>query len=233
MKMHDEQWHRHIYLTPRWVCTVCECKPDVYSSSKARYLHLKESHGDRLKNAQLQAFTRHGVIEVPRTWDECLLCCSSVKERPLRGKAAVSKPQKAQLKLGATETTRRTLQMTNPDDHVPDPSSSDTSCDSENEESNRDRQPGARRSYRATARHIAAHLQVLMLLTLRLADLQNDGGDVDEDVDGDSVITERRSRYFGVQPSRRRFRHHVTGHGDCGTCRGHGQRRRRGRYASP
>ncbi|KAL2194028.1 hypothetical protein P885DRAFT_43743 [Corynascus similis CBS 632.67] len=183
MKSHNKKWHQRVYLTPGWVCVVCDDSHEVYRSAGALHLHLTEAHQDMFDASRLHAISRQSKIERPRAGNECLLCCFTVEEIAAGSRTGLPKRQKKQLHQDSDKRSRTALEMRdqNPLREVEDSSdASDDSLDAENEL--------ASDNAELMARHIAGHLQALMLLTIRLASLQNEEDDDDgQDANSDSV----------------------------------------------
>lgn len=199
MGLHDSRWHQQIYLTSSWVCTICEFNQDIYSSPQALYSHLEESHGSDFTNAQLQAISRQSKTEEPRASDDCLLCCFEVQEKGITDEPMFPKRRKGQPKQEASKSARKTLEMTSPNPHNSDLDHSDTSSDSDDTNFHQNRRQRNKDRSKVVARHVAVHLQVLMLLTLRFAAaLQHDDEDLDDGTKSDSVnIDEGNSASIG------------------------------------
>ncbi|KAK1246370.1 hypothetical protein MKX08_000172 [Trichoderma sp. CBMAI-0020] len=204
MELHDWRWHQRVYLMSSWVCTICEFNRDVYSSQQALYSHLEESHSSGFTNAQLQAISRQSKTEQPRASNNCPLCCFMVEEQGYNGEAVFPKRRKGQPKQEASKSVGKVFKMANPDPHSSDLEPSDTSSDSEDMGSHQKRKRRNRDSSKAVTRHIAVHLQVLMLLTLRFAAaLQDDDEDLGDSVKSDSVsIDEGNSALEGTDLGR-------------------------------
>ncbi|KAL7820891.1 hypothetical protein V8C26DRAFT_419188 [Trichoderma gracile] len=187
MELHDWRWHQHTYLTSSWVCTICESGSGTYTSPQALYLHLEEFHGRDFTHAQLQAISRQSKTEQPRASDDCLLCCFAVEEQGKSGQAVFPKRRKGQTKQKARKSARKTLEMAHPSPHSSGSDLSNTSSDSDGMGSGNKKRHSKDRSM-AVSRHVAVHLQVLMLLTLRFAEaLQDNDGDVSDDARSNSV----------------------------------------------
>lgn len=199
MELHDSRWHQQIYLTSSWVCTICEFNQDVYSSPQALYSHLEESHSDDFTNEQLQAISRQSKTEEPRASDDCLLCCFEVQNKGNTDEPMFPKRRKGQPKQEASKRARKTLEMTSPNPHNSDLDLSDNSSDSDDMSSHQNRRKRNKDRSKAVARHVAVHLQVLMLLTLRFAAvLEHDDEDLDDGTKSDSVnIDEGNSASIG------------------------------------
>ncbi|EAQ84990.1 hypothetical protein CHGG_09004 [Chaetomium globosum CBS 148.51] len=182
MESHSKRWHQRVYLIPGWVCPVCEDSHDVYRSPEALHLHLTETHHDMFDASRLQAVARQSKIERPRAWNECPLCCFTVEEVP-PGPDTGQKRQKKQLHQENDKRPKTTSKMRDSTPSREIEYHSDSSNDSiitEKHLTSDDTE--------MMARHIAGHLQTLMLLTIRLASLQNEeAGDSGQDANSDSV----------------------------------------------
>ncbi|KAL6898351.1 hypothetical protein GGI43DRAFT_92415 [Trichoderma evansii] len=170
MELHNWRWYQQAYSTPSWWCTFCGPNHDVYTSPKALYSHLSEIHRGNFTREQLQAISRQSKVERPRAWNECFLCCFTIDEQESKDESTVSKRQEEEQKQKTVKSSRKNLEMTSPSHHNPDLDLSDTS-DSDNSDFHQ--QTRQRKDHWDVAgRHIAAHLQVLMLLALRFAALK-------------------------------------------------------------
>ncbi|UKZ60138.1 uncharacterized protein TrAtP1_001422 [Trichoderma atroviride] len=193
MKLHDSRWHQKIYLTPNWVCPLCAVSENVYNSPQALYLHLTGSHDKQFTELQLQAISRQSKVVQPRAWNECPFCCLSIEDQEDKEKLLVTKRPKEQQKQESIKRPRISFEISSPGNRGSDLDSSDTSSESGNADSYQQRKDPSN----TIARHIAAHLQVLMLLTLRFAALESDGEDLNDDFKSNSVdIDEENTRSF-------------------------------------
>lgn len=186
MKLHNWRWYQKTYLTPGWVCPLCGPSNNVYNNPNALYSHLTESHSGNFSSTELEAISRQSKIEQPRAWNDCLLCCFMINERKSEDKSAVSKQQNGQEEQVIVKNLRSHFEMASPDHSGLDLDLSDTSSDSDSAESPQQRMQRRGRS-NAIARHVAAHLQVLMLLTLRFVALKSDGDDLNDDFTSNSA----------------------------------------------
>ncbi|KAL7804648.1 hypothetical protein V8C44DRAFT_342887 [Trichoderma aethiopicum] len=203
MKFHDWRWHQRTYLTSSWVCTICESGSGTYTSPQALYLHLEDLHGRDFTHAQLQAISRQSKTEQPRVSDDCLLCCFAVEEQGNFSQAVFAKRRKGQTRQKTSKSTRKTLEMAHPSPHDSGSELSDTSSSSDDMGSGHRKQRSEGRLM-AVSRHVAVHLQMLMLLTLRFAAaLQDDDGGLGDDVGSNSVdIDEGNSASGGTDLGR-------------------------------
>lgn len=187
MESHSRRWYQQVYLSSSWVCTVCEFNPDVYSNPQALYSHLKASHDGEFTNEELQVISRQSKTEQPRAWNDCLLCCFAIDEQRDRSEVRPPERWKESPKQKIAAGLKEAYTTTNISHHSSDSDFSDTSSDLDDMVSQRQRLQQTQSRSKAIARHIAVHLQVLMLLTLRFAALQKDDEALDDGIRSDSV----------------------------------------------
>ncbi|KAK4458193.1 hypothetical protein QBC42DRAFT_186629, partial [Cladorrhinum samala] len=200
MQSHGQRWHQKIFPSPGWVCPVCD-SGDVYNNPQCLRSHMEGSHGGKFTESQLQSVLRQSIMERPRPPKECPLCCCAVDEEPgtsSTGRSKSPKRQKEQMREESSKMARMTLEMRHPNPHhtsasqILDTSSSDSDASSVH----RARGTGNGDYAKVIARHVAAHLQLLMALAIRLSslpdgDFKSDGDEANShSVDiGDSEIS--------------------------------------------
>ncbi|KAK5655303.1 hypothetical protein OQA88_5870 [Cercophora sp. LCS_1] len=203
MKNHCGKWHRSVFLTPSWACPVCDDSDQIYRSPEALQAHLAQRHCAMFAPDQLQAVSRQSQMERQRPSDECLLCCLPIEELGPDIQASSQKRQKEQLGHEANKTLRTRLAMRHPGSHRKvegDVEDSDVP-----QIATEPQQPTMNRTEKM-ARHIAGHLQTLMLLTMRLASLQKEQSDEEDDAEsdlvdmGDEIL--KASQFAGTRRSR-------------------------------
>ncbi|KAJ5899928.1 hypothetical protein N7495_004672 [Penicillium taxi] len=198
MGVHNRRWHQQVYLSSSWVCTVCKFNPDVYSNPQALYSHLKESHNGDFTNEQLQVISRQSKTVQLRAWNDCLLCGFAEEDHGNSGEAVFPKQLRGLSKQETIKRARKTRVMVNPGHSSLDVECSDLSSDSDDVGSHGHKSQQSKDRSEAVARHIAVHLQVLMLLTLRFAAIQKDDRALDDGIKSDSVdIDDRNSASKG------------------------------------
>lgn len=198
MASHNRRWYQQIHLSPTWVCTICEFDTGVYSNPQALYSHLQEFHHDGYTNEQLRVISQQSKVKQPRAWDNCLLCGFQVEEENNKDTAGFKKQTIGELRHSAVKSARTTYSMMHPGHYSSDDSDfSDTASDLDMDSLQQRLQRTEDRS-KAIARHIAMHLQVLMLLTMRFAALQKDNNDlVDDDLKSDYVDIDDEGSFSG------------------------------------
>lgn len=190
MESHDQQWYKKTYLEPSYVCPFCAPSHDRYADSNALYSHLTESHSNlNIPSPELRAISESTTLKRPRVWNDCLLCCFTIKERKGENRSTASDRENRQEDDDFVKRSRRHLEMADPFHPSFDYDLSDKFSFPHNANSHQQGKEERDRSY-AVARHAAAHLQVVMLLTLRFATLRIDGDDVNDDIKSNAATNE-------------------------------------------
>jgi nucleoside phosphorylase len=189
MNCHNRRWYQQTYLSPTWVCTICEFEPGVYRNPQALYSHLQESHLENYTNEQLRVISQQSKITQTRDRDNCLLCCFKVEEEDAKSTAMSLKRKSGIFQHNTFKSARKTYSMKYPSHFSSDDSdSSDTSSELDSNTLQQRLRRAEGRSKTITS-HIAVHLQVLMLLTLRFAAARrgDDKTFLDDDLKSDCV----------------------------------------------
>ncbi|KAF5598605.1 hypothetical protein FPCIR_2902 [Fusarium pseudocircinatum] len=167
MQQHSETWYRTVYSPATYLCPLCIDNMSSFASRDELLQHLTSEHqSGTLDDGRLSiiAGQSQGIKERPK--DECLLCGFVVENEGQTG--VPSKRQGESRSEGKTKkqkTERRQATLT------------ETFSSSKEEEG-----PNHEAiNHESMARHIAAHLQTLMFLTLRVILTQKDLGSEDED----------------------------------------------------
>ena len=186
MGSHGRRWRQQVYLTSSWECPLCESNLDAYPCQHALYSHLEEAHGHDFTSEQLRVISRQSATEQQRAWNDCLLCCCAVDTY----EALIPKRWRRRLQRESAKAAKTSTESPGPDLSYFDllGFSSDSSSDSD------DNMSFYRQSWfqsearsKAMGRHIAGHLQMLMVLTMRLAALHSDDEGWDDDIRSVSV----------------------------------------------
>ncbi|AEO71873.1 uncharacterized protein THITE_49644, partial [Thermothielavioides terrestris NRRL 8126] len=179
MKEHNLRWHQRVFPTFSWICALCDDNDDIHKSPDALHDHLVQAHGDMLPPAQLQVIARQSKVERPRPWNECLLCHFTVEDAEPPPKRHREQPVN---EAAGGKSSRTNFAMKHPEPMRDIDQDSDTSDDPLEEAGLVPTSDNAE----TMARHIASHLQALMLLTIRLASVHDDR-DQDRQDDANSV----------------------------------------------
>ena len=186
MQQHGRRWHQKSYLKPSWVCTVCQSGYQAYNTPQALHSHLQESHSDDFTEGQLQTISGQSKTEKQRAWTDCLLCSLTADVESNTEYETGDKRRKVQSGNEAIKSARTSLETRSAGPQGQHSEDSDTTLDSDSDSGTHE--PGCSNDHsKSVAKHIAGHLQMLMLLTLRLAALMNDTGIDEDDVNNNSV----------------------------------------------
>ncbi|KAK4144819.1 uncharacterized protein C8A04DRAFT_11232, partial [Dichotomopilus funicola] len=186
MKSHSPLWHERLYPTPSrvHVCLVCENNHDVYNTAEELHRHLTDDHSDMFDASKLRVIAQGSKVERPRPWNECLMCRYPVEEV---ARLTPPKRQKRQLSL---DHNKRLKPAAAPELQGPSVPRKLEDCPSPSDDSLEEQNKPALDDSKTMARHIAGHLQTLMLLTIRLASLQKEEDGDEEEDDADSEAAE-------------------------------------------
>ncbi|PGG96933.1 hypothetical protein GX51_07581 [Blastomyces parvus] len=179
MKEHGQHWHREIYPRLTWACPNCKLEENDFFSSDRLLRHLGECHADVYTAEQRGAISRLSYDIELRAQDECLLCCYKLEKTALPNPAHSAKRRKQPPREVKCKRARTNSETSHPKRN----SLSDEEPRTHNDV-NLSRSP---QTSKTMARHIAGHLQMLMLLTVRLASIQNDQETLVDDINSVSV----------------------------------------------
>ena len=187
MQRHNKRWHQIAFLTTTWTCQFCEWTPDreVYKRPEDLHSHVAKVHKEDIKEEKRESYVRACRTHEPRAWSECLLCSTEIPEPgpPERIKRKRASPglDGDEGRENSNKSRRISLDMDHPKPQVElrggassdsEMGDSDTSTHTFSSSDMPDEVTPDRSM--AMARHIAGHLQTLMLMTLRLGALQEE-----------------------------------------------------------
>ncbi|KAL2835973.1 hypothetical protein BJY01DRAFT_63055 [Aspergillus pseudoustus] len=166
---HGEDWHRQVHAPLVWSCPLCTDSDTKFSNSRDLADHLNSFHANTFTELQTQAIVEQTPFPYPREYGVCPLCSFGVGAKDARpdSKPASSEesPREVQ-QLGPKKRIKLTESLgkrSQNNDSGPantdraQASNTDTHCSA-----------GNGISAEAIGSHVAAHLQGIMLLTLRL-----------------------------------------------------------------
>lgn len=173
LETHGQNWHREIHLPVWWICPLCNNEETTFSRAQDLSEHLSKLHDDIFTRPQIQVIVHQSQLRSPRPQDICPLCCLSMrdedqdKERRHLKIAQSDLPLKAQMpgeshKRFKTETgSIQQIQSSGIGSEVEGASNTGAQA-----------APTTQRvNIEAISRHVAAHLQGIMLFTLRIMSL--------------------------------------------------------------
>lgn len=170
---HGENWHREVHLPLLWVCPLCNDDDATFTRPQDLTEHIRKQHGSTVTEPQIQAIVRQSRLRFPRQQDLCPLCCLPTKdeEEPSSKEMGLEEqspendrdreslgynPKRIKTKAGDTQWAEH----------------SSGGAETATEQPGPNTQVEASRSQRVNpeviASHVAAHLQGVMVLTLRM-----------------------------------------------------------------
>ncbi|KAL3439908.1 hypothetical protein BJX65DRAFT_315300 [Aspergillus insuetus] len=152
---HGGSWHREVHAPSSWICPLCTETASAFSIPDSLSEHIGSEHGGVFKPQQIQAIVRQSRFPALRPHDICPLCCFPIGDD--QSAAAKREGDKDE------EWLKAKGYLPKPDVHGP----KRIRIDIRDAQSNYD-------SIKSTtfAAHMTAHLQGIMLLTLRLISIE-------------------------------------------------------------
>ncbi|RDW78955.1 uncharacterized protein DSM5745_05807 [Aspergillus mulundensis] len=151
---HSSSWHCEIHASSSWACPLCS-EDTTFSTSEALARHLEGWHDGIFKAHQVNSIVRQSIFPVTRPKSTCPLCCFPMgDDQSHNGRmaeedslAATSVAKRLRTEAGYTGMNSSEVDAETPPVHA-----------------------------RTVASHVAAHLQNVMLLALRLISIQGAQG---------------------------------------------------------
>ncbi|KAJ5705265.1 hypothetical protein N7536_000954 [Penicillium majusculum] len=200
---HGQNWHREVHAPSSWACPLCAEEDATLSKPSDLTAHLENFHEGIFTEPQIQAIVRQSRFRFPRPRDICPLCCLSIKVQhdPLSketgnvsGESSSQEPHYKENSEGSHKRSKTETGHTQSDQNSG--GGLETTTEQREPKTTVDLSSSNTVSVEVIASHIAAHLQGLMLLTLRLISI-----DVVMDVSGDnqsaSGATDHQSSWVG------------------------------------
>lgn len=176
LETHGQNWHREVHLPSWWSCPLCNNQETTYPKSQDLSDHILKLHSDVFTEQQIQIIVHQSRLRAPRPQDTCPLCCLSMNDEQNTDRD--SQPSKETLLKvpnkgeQLTESSKRIKTETGSvqlDQH------SDTDTGSSEQETPNPQIPVSQSqgqlNIETIARHVAAHLQGIMLFSLRMISL--------------------------------------------------------------
>jgi hypothetical protein len=150
---HEENWHQQVHAPWSWACPLCTGKEAIFPHASKLTAHLESIHAGDLTESQARAIVGQSQFQFPRPRHICPLCCFSVADQQCH-----------------------TLQTHDNGDvsmHNGDQPATGTLLESRVDARLSSTKPA---HVETIGTHVAAHLQFLMLLTLRLISIDDLAG---------------------------------------------------------
>ncbi|KAJ5675983.1 hypothetical protein N7462_008880 [Penicillium macrosclerotiorum] len=172
---HGENWHQEVYAPASWICPLCAELEASFNSPEDLSAHIDNLHIEISREQQIKAIVRQSMLQCPRPLGTCPLCCFTIIDEQV--------PQESQ--RGTTRSNEQAKHyMANSDESRSKRLKTDTSFSKMSGETKPDIEqkiiPGKKSEVtddsvsksklgtEVIGSHVAAHLQNIMLLTLRL-----------------------------------------------------------------
>ncbi|KGO46778.1 hypothetical protein PEX2_018610 [Penicillium expansum] len=200
---HGPNWHREVHAPSSWACPLCTEEDVNFSKPSDLTAHLENFHEGTFTESQIQAIVQQSRFRLPRPRDMCPLCCLFIEDQhdPRSkeagngsGESSSKKPHYNANSEGSHKRNKTETGHTRSDQNSED--RLETRIEQGESKTTVDPCSSNPVSVEVIASHIAAHLQGVMLLTLRLISI-----DVVMDVSADtwsaSGATDHQSSYVG------------------------------------
>lgn len=185
---HGDRWHRDVFKPYSWFCVICNNHEDNFTNSQSVFDHMQVEHPDIFSIVQLRTISRHSKTQVARPKGVCLLCSSPIDLGQLRDRKGLSssKTHKETLQT-SSKSARLSKEMRSPGPHITDYNATTDSDPPPESYEGMETLIGHEALMKYIAGHIAKHLKMLMLLTMRLANLQEMEEDSIDEIGSESV----------------------------------------------
>ncbi|KAK6495590.1 hypothetical protein TWF481_002638 [Arthrobotrys musiformis] len=160
---HSLKWQQEIHRPISWVCNINH-ETKYFDTINALYEHAIGCHRDKFSEAELKAIVPNSHIEFPRSHRVCPLCCRDLIPEKRRKKPEVeTRKRRKRTDWHEMQATKASFALQTNDN-----------LDRENLDSD---EQTTEAPEIGMARHIAAHLQGIMFLTIRLMECDDSGED--------------------------------------------------------
>ncbi|KAK2795239.1 hypothetical protein FQN52_006169 [Onygenales sp. PD_12] len=197
---HGQNWHREVYAPMSWACPLCTDGTETFPKPDDLSIHLDDFHEGTFTKSQIQAIAQQSRCRLPRPRDVCPLCCLPMKDQSDHPTRSTGSPNEALSPRNLSSDTHLPHQHERIKTETQYTQSGEKTGDEHEvktgkRESNTPVDPsfGNTIGVEAIANHIAAHLQGIMLLTLRLISI-----DVEMDVSADNQSAAATTDYHSL-----------------------------------
>jgi pSer/pThr/pTyr-binding forkhead associated (FHA) protein len=202
---HGRSWHKIVHPTVSWACPICEANV-ILPRPQDLTAHMQEAHDGVFSGTQIQAIVQQSKVATTRSAEICPICSLSMvdKEETLSKKrgAHALMPEDSNLTVVPVSFKRpRKDEAFGPREH---PRSPQPVPDGYTTGEPADPVFNAPKS-ELIGKHIAGHLQSIMLLTLRLMSVGNetDSSALESDAESDAADLGQANSDSGTNASER------------------------------
>ncbi|KAL6859273.1 hypothetical protein J3F83DRAFT_749592 [Trichoderma novae-zelandiae] len=175
---HGQHWHREVHLPVWYICPLCNTQDTTYPRAPDLTGHIMKCHADVFTEKQIQTIVLQSRLRSPRSQDICPLCCLSMNDGQESDegdqflKKAFPNLSVQDEELGESHKRIKTEAGAKQRDEHRDTNlgSTERTPSDAHASSSRNRRP---LDLEAIAKHVASHLQGVMLLTLRMVALES------------------------------------------------------------
>ncbi|KAL6823373.1 hypothetical protein V8C40DRAFT_247930 [Trichoderma camerunense] len=176
LETHGQNWHREVHLPSWWSCPLCNNQETTYQKSQDLSEHISKLHSGVFTEQQIQIIVNQSRLRAPRPQDTCPLCCLSMNDEQITNqdgqllKKTLSKlPNKDQQLAEGSKRIKTETGSIQLDQHS-DADTESTEQETPNPQIQASQSQG-QLNIETIARHVAAHLQGIMLFSLRMMSL--------------------------------------------------------------
>lgn len=176
LETHGQNWHREVHLPAWWSCPLCNNQETTYPKSQDLLEHISRLHSDVFTEQQIQIIVHQSRLRAPRPQDTCPLCCLSMNDEQntdqdgqLSRKTLSKFPNKGEQLTESSKRIKTEAGSIQLDQHS-DTDTESTEQETPNPQKQASQSP-SQLNIETIARHVAAHLQGIMLFSLRMISL--------------------------------------------------------------
>jgi len=187
LSQHGLLWHQDAHPTSSWVCPLCHNTAEPFNVACELYRHMKETH--QLTEEQLDAIVQMSRIRVRRRPDICPLCGLHVEDDTGAQvtmedtKSRPTDPNKRSQDSPLLESITKRFRQDPDTGLLVSPEPPGPPLDRRVEEA------GNKSRVELMARHVASHLQMLMLLNIKLLSVRDSRDDEGTSIASSSAVT--------------------------------------------
>ncbi|KAK0761763.1 hypothetical protein N5P37_004562, partial [Trichoderma harzianum] len=193
LEAHGKNWHREVHLPTWWICPLCNNQETSYPKMQDLSEHISRLHGAVFTEQQIQIIVQQSRLRAPRSQDVCPLCCLPMKDEQDRDEdVRALKRSFPKLSIEAEQLTESYKRIKTETGSIQLDQHNDVNVDSAEQATPNPQVPAfqsqGQLSVETIARHVAAHLQGIMLFSLRMISLDaaTDKSTDDRDISGDT-----------------------------------------------
>lgn len=176
LETHGPNWHREVHLPAWWSCPLCNNQETTYPKSQDLSDHISKLHSDVFTEQQIQIIVHQSRLRAPRPQNTCPLCCLSMNdEQNTNRDSQLSKEPLLKVPNKGEQLTESSKRIKTETGSIQLDQHNDTDTGPSEQETPNPQIPVSQSqgqlNIETIARHVAAHLQGIMLFSLRMISL--------------------------------------------------------------